>query len=88
MAIDITREELRADIYEITTEVVNRAVSEATHNITRMVTEDLVATNERIDNLDHGLTGLTKRLDDIDDKLGQTNQLLRHHISDPLAHRR
>jgi hypothetical protein len=87
MAINITREELRADIYEITTEVVSRAISEATRSITRMVTEDIVAINDRIDNLDHGLAGLTRRLDNIEGELKQTNQLLRHHISDLLAHR-
>lgn len=52
MALDISREELRADILEITISVVTTVVKENNHRLVRMINEDLTSTNQRIDNLD------------------------------------
>ncbi len=72
MMIVITREELRADIREITTEVVTKVVKEAKYDIVRMVNEDLAAMDQKMDRIDR--------------KLNRTNRLLLVHIADPSAH--
>ena len=84
MALDMTREELRADIQEIATDVVTSVVTsvvtaivkENNHTLIRMINEDLAATNHKIDNLDKRLS---KRID-------ETNAILRSHMTDPIAH--
>ena len=80
---DMTRDEIRADSLEITTDVVSTAIKEATDKIITMVNEDLAATNNSIKNLDRRMS---KRIDKLESLASETNTLLRAHIPNPNAH--
>jgi hypothetical protein len=74
--IDVTREELRADIEEIVGRIVHAVVTEEKRSLIHMINEDLYATNQRIDRLDRKMTRRFSKLENA----------LRSHASDPNAH--
>ena len=79
---DMTRDEIRADILEITTAVVSAAIGEATTKIITMVDEDLAAMNQSIKQLDRRMS---RRLSKVERQVSETNALLHTHINNPNA---
>lgn len=75
MAIDITREELRADILEITTLVVERVIddklTESNRSLRRMLSEDIIAVSDRVDLMDNRFT---KRFNAMDERFDGMDQ--------------
>ena len=99
MALDITREELRSDILEITTAVVDKALKENNRKLIRMFNEDLMATNNRIDTQGHSMDKRFKAVDQqleemaqsitqTNEKIDFTHKLLHVHVANPSAHAR
>ncbi len=82
MAIDITREELRADILEITSLVVERVIddklTESNRSLRRMLSEDIIAVSDRVDLMDRRITKrfntMDERFDGIDQRLDGMDQ--------------
>ncbi|GEM_PF-2952660 len=93
--LDMTRDELRADILEITTVVVDNAI----RGVRKMATEDVLALSsdisalsEDVSALREDVVALSQNVQSMDNRLTgeirRTNALLEAHIADPSAHSR
>jgi DNA anti-recombination protein RmuC len=75
---NITREELRADILEITTAVVDQAIKANNQRLIGMINEDLTAINRRIDNLSRrmnkGFKNISQKFLEIDQRFTSIDQ--------------
>lgn len=70
--LNITREELREDIREITTEIVNKAVKESRDTIITMVGEDIMALRQEMrGDMKKMERRLNKRIDGVDTRLSK-----------------